>query len=93
MNRTLPEHRRRIFTFQETNMSNSKNARYFVARLGDQDFRPTPAAEFMLEVREGNGPPEFLAFIGKDTNHVLVLIHAQRGTNFGRELPNTCCRN
>ena len=60
-------------------MNSSGEQRYLVARLDDLDYRPSPDAEFEVQILNADGEGEICAYIGRDSNEVIALIHAFKG--------------
>src|SRR5215510_10272740 len=60
-------------------MSTESAQRYFVRRLDPRSFRPSPDAEFEVQVLSQEGPAESCAYVARDSNSVIALIHAIKG--------------
>ena|SRR6266566_3215771 len=60
-------------------MKSESGTRYFVARLDDRSFRPLPEAEFLVQVLNEDGEGEIIAYIARDSNSVVAVVHATKG--------------
>jgi len=52
--------------------------RYFVCQLLPDDYRPSPTAEYEIQVLNGHGQGEVLVFLARDGT-VLSALHAKDG--------------
>jgi hypothetical protein len=57
-------------------MTSARRERYFVRRLDDASYRPTPDAEFEIVVEDDAEDRDICAYVGRDSNKVIALIHA-----------------
>lgn len=55
-------------------MTFSKGRRYFVGQLDENSYRPTPEAEFEIQIHGDEGGAEQCAYIGRDSNAVIAFI-------------------
>jgi hypothetical protein len=53
--------------------------RYFVRLLNDADFRPSPEAAYVIEFLRKGGPSMLFAYIGRESNTIVAMIHATKG--------------
>ena len=57
-------------------MTSARRERYFVRRLDDASYRPTPDAEFEIVVEDDPQDRDICAYVGRDSNQVVALILA-----------------
>jgi hypothetical protein len=60
-------------------MTSTREQRYFVGKIDSLDYRPSPDAEFEIQILNGNGEGEISAYVGRDSNEIIALIHASKG--------------
>jgi hypothetical protein len=60
-------------------MTLPRRERYFVACLGEDSYRPSPDADFEVQILNDDNEGEISAYFARDSNVPIALIHATQG--------------
>jgi hypothetical protein len=68
-------------------MSGTSNPKYFVRGLTEEDFRPVPEAQFIIQVLNDHGETELCVYFSYATAGAMAVDHSTHGALLGQDNP------